>query len=127
MALRGRGLDERYARAPEHARGIVLVEQNRADRIMAYGADAMGEEQPAFVEFDGRAAIADLDELPRIFGLNDYLDEAPFVEVVRQDAVPALIVVARDHCIAPASLSRNPSPPLVVRRHSLVRFTMACS
>src|SRR3546814_7745173 len=50
IALRGRGLDERYARAPEHARGIVLVEQNRADRIMAYGADALGEEQPAFVE-----------------------------------------------------------------------------
>src|SRR3546814_9251422 len=89
-----RGLDGRYARAPEHARGIVLVEQNRADRIMAYGADAMGEEQPAFVEFDGRAAIADLDELPRIFGLHDHLAEAPFVEVVRQDEVQALIVVA---------------------------------
>src|SRR3546814_19404138 len=75
------------------ARGIVLVEQNRADRIMAYGADAMGEEQPAFVEFDGRAAIADLDELPRIFGLHDHLAEAPFAEVVRQDEVQALIVV----------------------------------
>src|SRR3546814_4064096 len=74
---------------------------------MAYGADAMGEEQPAFVEFDGRAAISDLDELPRIFGLHDHLAEAPFVEVVRQDEVQALIVVARDHRIAPADLSRK--------------------
>src|SRR3546814_14518096 len=96
MALRGRGLDERYARAPEHARGIVLVEQNRADRIMAYGADAMGEEQPAFVEFDGRAAIADLDELPRRFGLHDNLAHAPIVDVARHNAVPALIGVWRE-------------------------------
>src|SRR3546814_5814301 len=93
---------------------------------MAYGADAMGEEQPAFVEFDGRAAIADLDELPRIFGLHDHLAEAPFVEVVRQDEVQALIVVARDHRIAPADLSRKKRHPLVVRRSALERCQMEC-
>src|SRR3546814_13228114 len=64
MALRGRGLDERYARAPEHARGIVLVEQNRDARIMAYGADAMGEGQPTSVRVAGGPPISALEKIP---------------------------------------------------------------
>ena len=64
FALRWFGPDQRLARPCENLGWIVLVEKNRADRIFPDRTDAVGQQQPAFVELDRRPAIADLHELP---------------------------------------------------------------
>ena len=64
FALGQLGLNQRFARSCEHLRGIHLVEECRADRIFPHRADAVRQQQPAFVELDRRSAIADLDQLP---------------------------------------------------------------
>ena len=63
--LGGIGTHQGLARARQHLRWIILVEQNRADRVFAYRPDAVRQKQPPFIQLDGRSAIADLDELPR--------------------------------------------------------------
>ena len=45
-------------------RRIGLVQQYGPNRVLSDRADAVGQQQPALVEFDRRAAIADLHELP---------------------------------------------------------------
>ena len=44
---------ERLACPGENLGGIVLVEKNRSDGIFPHWPDAMRQQQPAFVEFDG--------------------------------------------------------------------------
>ena len=73
------GGEDRVARAAEYLRRVVAVEQHRADRILAHRPDAVGQHQPAFVEQDRCAAIADLDELPRIFGAHQQLAAVPCI------------------------------------------------
>jgi len=41
----------------------------------------VGEQQPALIQLDGRAAIADLYELPRELGLEDWLAAVPYVQI----------------------------------------------
>src|SRR3546814_6964775 len=79
------GGEDRLAGAADHLRGIVLVEQHRADRIFAHRADAVGEQQPALVKLDWRPAIADLDEFPRIFGLEQQRAFIPMRQLIRSE------------------------------------------
>src|SRR5689334_22738283 len=44
---------QRLACAAENLGGIVLVEKNRSDGIFPHWPDAMRQQQPAFVQFDG--------------------------------------------------------------------------
>ena len=44
---------EWLARPGENSGGIVLVEKNSADGIFPHWPDAMRQQQPAFVQFDG--------------------------------------------------------------------------
>ncbi len=64
FALGWVGPDQRLSGSCENLGGIALVEERRAYRIFPDRPDAMGEQQPAFIEFDRRAAIADLYEFP---------------------------------------------------------------
>ena len=57
------GLDQ--ASSPgEHLGRVCLVQERGTDAVTADGADPMREDEPSFVDFDGRAAVANLDELP---------------------------------------------------------------
>ena len=105
------------AGSSEHASRIILVEQHSADRIFAHRADAVGEHQPALVQLDGRAAIADLDEFPRIFGFEQQRAALPFVERIRPQQEQVLAVLPTDHAILPADLARE-------QRHALVAPTL---
>src|SRR3546814_2710863 len=62
------GGEDRLAGAADHLRGIVLVEQHRADRIFAHRADAVGEQQPALVKLAWRPARSEehTSELPSL-------------------------------------------------------------
>ena len=44
---------ERLARPGENPGGILLVEKDSADGIFPHGPDAMRQQQPAFIQFDG--------------------------------------------------------------------------
>jgi len=79
-----------------------LVEQYRSDGIFSHRPDTVGKHQPALIEFDRRAAIADLDELPREFRLQDSEATIPGVQVVRVDEIQVLIVLPRDHGVVAA-------------------------
>ena len=59
------------ARPGQNPRRISFVQQNGANGIFADGSDAVGKQQPAFVEIDRRTAIADLHELPVNLRLQD--------------------------------------------------------
>jgi hypothetical protein len=103
-------------RAREHLRRIVLVEQRRADRIFAHRADAMGQHQPALVELDRRAAIAHLDELPRILRLDQQLAAFPMGDVVRRMEEDVLAVLPAEHHVLTVDLAREQRHALVARR-----------
>ena len=62
-------LQQRLAKAADHLAGIVAIQQKRADAVLAHGADAMAEHQPAGIGFNRRSAIAELNQLPRESGL----------------------------------------------------------
>ena len=53
IALGGIWPHKRLACPGENLGGIVIVEKNRSDGIFPHWPDAMRQEQPAFVEFDG--------------------------------------------------------------------------
>ena len=61
--------------------GLVQVEQHSADGVLPHGADAVGEDQPARRSLDRRAAVAELDQLPRALGCLDGDGRAPAMAV----------------------------------------------
>ncbi len=67
LAFRRLGADQRLARTAQNLGRIVLVQENGADRVFSDRPNAVDQQQPAVVQFDRRAAIADLNELPRVF------------------------------------------------------------
>ena len=75
----------------------------------------MRQQQPAFVEFDGRAAVSDLKEFPRIRGLKNTLTAIPCVEVVRVDQMEVFVVLPSDHRVAAIDLTREQTHALVAR------------
>ena len=62
------GLSNGSRRRPMTCVGIFQIEQKRADAILAHGAHAVAEHEPARFRFDRRTAIAHLDEFPRMRG-----------------------------------------------------------
>ena len=76
------------------------IEQEGADAVAAHRADAVGDDQPAGLRLDGRAAVADLHELPRLCGPQQLLRVFPVVHVVGKHEVEVLVVLSRDHRVA---------------------------
>ena len=99
----------------EHLGGIALVEQHGADRIFPDRTDAVGEQQPAFVQFDRRAAIADLHEFPGKLRLQNRLAAVPGVQVVGIDEVEVLVVLPADHGVSAVDLAGEQGHALVSR------------
>jgi len=81
-ALVGGGDDQRVFEPADQLCGVVAVQQRRADAVAAHRADAVGQQEPAGVGLDGRAAIADLHELPWELRLLDHLGLVPDQDVV---------------------------------------------
>jgi hypothetical protein len=76
--------------------------------------DAVGEQQPAGVGQDRAAAIADLDELPRVLGLHQQRAfGVPPVEPLGLEQEQVLAVLPADHRELAADLLRE-------QRHALV-------
>ena len=91
------GLRVRAAAAdvwPMTTRRVVEVEQQRADRVRAHRADAVGEHEPALVGLDRRPAVADLDRLPRLVGDVERRRRRPAPDVVGEGDARSLAVVA---------------------------------
>jgi hypothetical protein len=107
FALGRIGAQQRFAQAAEHFRWILFVEQRRPDRIFSHRTDAVCQQQPAFIEFDRRSAIADLHELPGIARLQDWLATVPGVEIVGIDQIEIFVVLSRDHRIFAIDLLRE--------------------
>ena len=104
---------QRFPQAPDYARGVFQVEQERAEAILAHGAHAVTQHQPARLRLDGRAAVADLDEFPRLRGRQQQLGCLPEMDVVREHQEDVLIVLAREHGVLPVDFARE-------QRHALV-------
>src|SRR3546814_21084049 len=89
--------DLRVRRSPEHLGRVVPIEEHRADRIFAHRSDAVRQYKPAFVQFDRRAAIADLDELPREAGFQQQLAAFPAIDRIRSQEVE-ILEIGREAC-----------------------------
>jgi hypothetical protein len=72
----------------------------------------VGEQQPAFVKFDRRSAIADLHEFPGKLGFQDRRSAIPAIQIVRIDEIKILVVLPRNHGELAVDLSRNSAMPL---------------
>src|SRR5918996_2061145 len=77
-------LEERLTEAPDYPPRILAIKQCGADAIVAHGADTVGQDEPASLGFQGRAAITDLNILPGCLGLQQNLIVVPVMEVVRE-------------------------------------------
>lgn len=73
FAFVGGGAEEGFAQAADDARGVVEIEEDGAEAVFAHGADAVCDDEPARAGFDRRAAVAELDEFPRVLGPNQDL------------------------------------------------------
>src|SRR6185437_10418192 len=87
LAFRELGSHQGLFRAAEHSRRVLLVEENRADRILSYRRYGVRQQQPALLELDWRSAIADLDEFPWELWLEKGHTLTPRVQIVRANEV----------------------------------------
>ena len=60
-----------------------MAEQARADGVASNDADAVGQDQPSFVDLDWRTAVAQLDELPWEQRFKELISFIPIVRVIR--------------------------------------------
>ena len=74
-----------------------MIEQHRADAVLAHRSDAMGQQEPSRLGFDRRAAIADLHNLPGILGCLDLTCPIPVTDVVGFHEIKVFVVDPRDH------------------------------
>src|SRR5678816_3577985 len=89
------GLDERTRQMTENAMRILKVEQQRSDRIAAHRSDAVRQHEPTGLGFDRRAAVADLQKLPRLLRSVELGDVVPLVYVARRRKMEVLAILAR--------------------------------
>ncbi len=73
----------------------------------------MGQQQPALVQLDRRAAIAHLNQLPRLLGRYDLGSLVPVHQVVGADQEDVLAVLAADHAVLTSDLARKQGHALV--------------
>ncbi len=77
--------------------GSALSRQHGTDGVTTHRTYAVRPQQPALIELDRRAAVADLDELPgkpRLQNRNAFI---PAIQVVGVDEVEVLVVLPRHH------------------------------
>jgi hypothetical protein len=74
------------------------------------------QEQPAFIEFNRRSAIANLNKLPGKFQLHNGLTAVPCVQVVRMNQVQVLLILLCDHGVSAANFTREQRHPFVACR-----------
>ena len=75
----------------------------------------MGDDQPAVVRLDGRAAVADLEQLPRSARAMQFRDVGPVPDVRRRRQVEVLAIAAGQHHVLPVNPTREQRHPLVLR------------
>ncbi len=113
LALVGVGLQQRYLQPADHARRIIEIEQERAQRILAHRADAVRQHQPAGLGLDRRAAVAELHVFPGVRRLGDQLLGVPEVQHVRVHQIDVLVVLPREHRVQPPNLAGEQREALV--------------
>ena len=97
FAFVGGGSEERFFEAADDTRGVVAVEEDGTDAVFAHGADAVGQDEPTGFGFDGRTAIAHLDEFPGLRWTDDDFRFIPEVQVVGEHEVDVLAVLPAEH------------------------------
>src|SRR5437588_5185915 len=93
------GANKRLTRSGKNFGGVLLVEKNRADRILSDGPDAVSQQQPPLVNLDRRSAIAHLHEFPREHGLQNEPAAIPGVDIVGIEQIKVFVVLPPDHCV----------------------------
>ena len=58
------GFKQGFAETADHFRGIIAVEEERADTVLSHGADTVAEDQPACIGLDGGSAVAQSGLVP---------------------------------------------------------------
>ena len=98
---------------------VVVVRENTEDLYAGIefesdtdDAHAVSEDEPAFVDFDRRPAIAKLDELPGVSRSKELLAFIPFVKIIGRKQPDILLVLPAQHQVPPANLARE-------KRHAL--------
>ena len=107
--------EQRLVEVTDHPARIVEIEQQRADRIGAERSDAVGDHQPARLGLERRPAVAELDQLPRAFGLLHQRCLTPLAHVVGVHHEVVDVVVAPERYVAAVDLAREQRHALVVR------------
>src|SRR5882762_8728305 len=107
---------QRFAKAANYARGVVQVEQERAEAIFAHRADAMAQHQPAGFRFNGRTAVADLNEFPRLRRREQDSGVVPEMNVVGEHQQDVLVILAGQHCVTPVYFARKQRHAFVLHR-----------
>ena len=105
LAFVGVGLQQRHFEPADHSRRVAQVEQECSHRVLAHRSDTMRQDQPTGLGLQRRAAVAELDELPRIGRLGDQLLGIPEMKHVRVHQVNVLVVLPRQHGIEPIDLA----------------------
>lgn len=115
------GGEQWVAKAADDLAGIVQIEQRSTDAVLAHGADAVGDDKPAGLGFDGRAAVADFDGLPHRGRAQDDLRVVPVVEIVGKHDEDIFIVLSRQHRIAAVNAAREQCHALVLHGAAIER------
>src|SRR5512142_1027883 len=70
-------LDQRLAETADHLARVLAIQKERADAVLSHRPGAVAEDHPPGIGLDGRAAIPELDQLPRKGGSEEQLAFVP--------------------------------------------------
>src|SRR5713101_1656188 len=59
------GCEQRFAEAADYFGGIIAIEEERTDAVLAHRADTVAEDQPPCIGLKGGSAVPKLDQFPR--------------------------------------------------------------
>ena len=113
VALVEGGAEEGFFETSDNPGGIIAVEEDGADAVFAHRADAVGEDKPAGIGLDGRAAVAELGEFPGLRRADDDLRLIPEVGMVGEHEVDVDPVLPAEHGVVAVDFPREEGEALV--------------
>src|SRR5260370_8181766 len=88
------GFDQGFPQSSDNFARIVAIKQERADAVLAHGANSVAQDQPADVGLNGGPAVPKLDQFPRENSIKDQFAFIPEWNVVGKHDVNLLFIQA---------------------------------
>src|SRR5437016_2064047 len=99
--------DQGFPQSSDNFARIIAIQQQRADAVLAHGANSVAHDQPASAGLNGGPAVAKLNQFPWENRFKDQFAFIPEVDVIGKHDVDVLVVLAGEHGIEAVDFLRK--------------------